>query len=86
MEVIVWRQRAPRAAFRERVAEWRARHWRRAVLAWSVLCLICMAIAAEPGTAFPKAQARSVPAVGTIMKVTGGLTVAGVPVVLIALP
>jgi hypothetical protein len=86
MEVIVWRQRAPRAAFRERVAEWRARHWRRAVLAWSVLCLICMAISAEPGTAFPKAQARSVPAVGTIMKVTGGLTVAGVPVVLIALP
>lgn len=86
MEVIVWRQRAPRAAFRERVAQWRARHWRRAVLAWSVLCLICMAISAEPGTAFPKAQARSVPAVGTIMKVTGGLTVAGVPVVLIALP
>jgi hypothetical protein len=86
MEVIVWRQRAPRAAFRERVAEWRARHWRRAVLAWSVLCLICMAISAEPGTAFPKAQARSVPAVGTIMKVTGALTVAGVPVVLIALP
>ena len=86
MEVIVWRQRAPRAAFRERVAEWRARHWRRAVLAWSVLCLICMAISAEPGAAFPKAQARSVPAVGTIMKVTGGLTVAGVPVVLIALP
>jgi hypothetical protein len=86
MEVIVWRQRAPRAAFRERVAEWRARHWRRAVLAWSVLCLVCMAISAEPGTAFPKAQARSVPAVGTIMKVTGGLTVAGVPVVLIALP
>jgi hypothetical protein len=86
MEVIVWRQRAPRAAFRERVAGWRARHWRRAVLAWSVLCLICMAISAEPGTAFPKAQARSVPAVGTLMKVTGGLTVAGVPVVLIALP
>ncbi len=86
MEVIVWRQQAPRAAFRERVAEWRARHWRRAVLAWSVLCLVCMAISAEPGTAFPKAQARSVPAVGTIMKVTGGLTVAGVPVVLIALP
>ena len=86
MEVIVWRQRAPRAAFRERVAEWRARHWRRAVLAWSVLCLVCMAISAEPGTAFPKAQARSVPGVGTIMKVTGGLTVAGVPVVLIALP
>jgi len=86
MGVIVWRQRAPRAAFRERVAEWRARHWRRAVLAWSVLCLICMAVSAEPGTAFPKAQARSVPAAGVVMKVAGGLTVAGVPVVLIALP
>jgi hypothetical protein len=86
MEVIVWRQRAPRAAFGERVAEWRARHWRRAVLAWSVLCLICMAISAEPGTAFPKAQTRSVPAAGAIMKVAGGLTVAGVPVILIALP
>ena len=86
MGVIVWRQRAPRATFRERVAEWRARNWRRAVLAWSVLCLICMAISAEPGTAFPKAQARSVPAVGLAMKVAGGLTVAGVPVILIALP
>jgi hypothetical protein len=86
MGVIVWRQRAPRAAFRERVAEWRARHWRRAVLAWSVLCLICMAVSAEPGTAFPKAQARSMPAAGVVMKVAGGLTVAGVPVVLIALP
>src|SRR5947209_3043850 len=72
MEVIVWRQRAPRAAFRERIAGWRARHWRRAVLAWSVLCLICVAISAEPGTAFPKAQARAVPAVGVIMKVAGG--------------
>jgi hypothetical protein len=45
-----------------------------------------VAISAEPATAFPKAQARSVPAVGVIMKVAGGLTVAGVPVVLIALP
>lgn len=86
MEVIVWRQRAPRAAFRERAAQWRARHWRRAVLAWSVMCLICLAVSAEPATAFPKAQARSVPAVGVVMKVAGGLTVAGVPVVLIALP
>ena len=86
MQVIVWRQRAPRASFRERIAGWRARNWRRAVLAWSVLCLICVAISAEPGTAFPKAQARSVPAVGVIMKVAGSLTVVGVPVVLIALP
>jgi hypothetical protein len=107
MGVIVWRQRAPRATFRERIAGfhqrtagfrermagfrqriagWRARNWRRAVLTWSVLCLICVAISAEPGTAFPKAQARSVPAVGMVMKVAGGLTVAGVPVFLIVLP
>jgi hypothetical protein len=107
MEGIVWRQRAPRASYRERItgsreriagfrarmtgtreriAGWRARNWRRAVLAWSVLCLICVAISAEPGTAFPKAQARSVPGVGTIMEVAGGLTVAGVPVFLIVLP
>ena len=86
MSVIAWRQRAPRASFRERVAGWRTRHWRQAVLAWSVLCLICVAISAEPGTAFPKAQARSVPAVGVVMRVAGGLTVAGVPVLLIALP
>jgi hypothetical protein len=86
MEVIVWRQRAPQASFRERIAGWRARNWRRAVLTWSVLCLICVAISAEPGTTFPKAQAHSVPAVGMVMKVAGGLTVAGVPVLLIVLP
>jgi hypothetical protein len=107
MGVIDWRQQAPRASFRERiagfqermadfrermadfrehVAGWRARNWRRAVLTWSVLCLICVAIAAEPGTAFPLAQAHAVPVVGMIMKVVGGLTVAGVPVLLIVLP
>lgn len=100
MGVIDWRQRAPRASFRdriagfqermadfrERIAGWRARNWRRAVLTWSVLCLICVAISAEPGTAFPMAQAHAVPAVGMIMKVVGGLTVAGVPALLIALP
>jgi hypothetical protein len=100
MGVTVWRQQAPRASFRERVtgfrdrmagsreriAGWRARNWRRAVLAWSVLCLICVAISAEPGTAFPKAQARSVPGVGVVMQVAGGLTVAGVPAFLIVLP
>jgi hypothetical protein len=107
MGVIDWRQQAPRASFRERIAglrermagfgermagcrepiaSWRARNWRRAVLAWLVLCLICVAISAEPGTAFPIAQAHAVPAVGMIMKVVGGLTVAGVPVLLIALP
>ena len=85
MEVI-WRQRAPQAAFRQRVAGWRARNWRRTVLAWFVLSLIIMAVAAEPRTDFPKAQARSVPAVRMFLRVAGGLTAAGVPVLLIALP
>ena len=83
---IVWRQRAPRASFRHRVAEWRARNWRRVVLAWFVLSLIIVAIAAEPAMYFPKAQVRSVPAVRTALRVTGGVTLAGVPVLLIALP
>ena len=83
---IVWRQRAPRASFRHRVAEWRARNWRRVVLAWFVLSLIIVAIAAEPAMDFPKAQVRSVPAVRTVLRVTGGVTLAGVPVLLIALP
>ncbi len=81
---IVWR--APRAPFRQRVAEWRARNWRRVVLAWFVLSLIIVAVAAEPSMYFPKAQARSVPAVRTVLRVAGGVTVAGVPVLLIALP
>ena len=72
--------------FRQRVAAWRARNWRRAVLAWFVLSLIIVAVSAEPATAFPKAQARSVPAVRMVLRVAGGLTVAGVPVLLIALP
>jgi len=66
--------------------EWRARHWRRAVLAWFVLSLIIMIVAAEPGNYFPKAQTRSVPAVRMFLRVAGGLTVAGVPVLLIGLP
>ena len=84
--VVAWRERAPRIPVRPRVAQWRARNWRRVVLAWFVLSLIIVAIAAEPRTAFPRAQAGSVPAVGTILRVAGGLTVAGVPVVLVALP
>jgi hypothetical protein len=87
--VIAWRERAlraPRAPFRQRVADWRARRWRRILLAWFVLSLAIMAIAAEPATDFPKAQINSVPAVGMALRVAGGLTVAGVPVVLIALP
>ncbi len=83
---ITWRQRAPRAPFRQRVAAWRARNWRRAVLTWFVLSLIVMAVAAEPAADFPKAQARSVPAVRMVLRVAGGLTVAGVPVLLVALP
>jgi hypothetical protein len=86
MGVLTWRQRAPRATFRQRVAGWRARNWRRAVLAWFVLSLIVMAVSAEPATDFPKAQAGSVPAVRMVLRVAGGLTVAGVPVLLIALP
>jgi hypothetical protein len=90
---IVWRERAPRASFQERLAGWRlrlagwrARNWRRVVLAWFVLSLIVMAVAAEPKTDFPKAQAGSAPAVRMVMRVAGGLTVAGVPVLLIVLP
>ena len=83
---VPWRQRAPRTPFRLRVAGWRARNWRRAVLAWFVLSLVVMAVAAEPGTDFPKAQAHAVPAVWTVLRVAGGLTVAGVPVLLVALP
>jgi hypothetical protein len=48
--------------------------------------MIIMAVAAEPKTDFPRAQAGSVPAVQTFLRVAGGLTVAGVPVLLIALP
>ena len=86
MGVVLWRQRAPRASFRQRLAAWRARNWRRAVLAWFVLSLIIVAVSAEPATDFPKAAARSVPAVGMVLRVAGGLTAAGVPVLLIALP
>jgi hypothetical protein len=83
---IAWRRRAPRAPFRQRLAQWRARHWRRAVLAWFVLSLIIVGVAAEPATAFPKTQLRSVPAARTFLRVAGALTVAGVPVLLVALP
>ena len=85
-DVVIGRQRAPRATFRDRVAGWRARNWRRVVLAWFVLSLVIMAVMAEPKTDFPKAQARSVPAVRMFFRVAGGLTAAGVPVLLIALP
>jgi len=83
---IAWRRQAPRAPFRQRLAQWRARNWRRAVLAWFVLSLITVVVAAEPSTDFPKAQLRSVPAARTFLRVAGELTAAGVPVLLIALP
>lgn len=83
---IAWRRRAPRAPFRQRLAQWRARHWRHAVLAWFVLSLIIVGVAAEPAAAFPKAQLRTVPAARTFLRVAGALTVAGVPVLLVALP
>ena len=83
---LIWRQPGPQATFRQRVAGWRARNWRRAVLTWFVLSLIIMAVSAEPRTDFPKAQARSVPAVRMVLRVAGGLTAAGIPVLLIALP
>jgi hypothetical protein len=73
-------------SFRQRVVDWRARNWRRAVLAWFVATLAIMAMAAEPGTDFPKAQASSVPAVRVVMRVAEMVTIAGVPVLLIALP
>jgi len=84
--LIAWRPRPSRTPFRQRLVAWRARNWRRVVLAWFVLSMIIVMMAAEPGTDFPKAQARSVPAVQTFLRVAGGLTVAGVPVLLIALP
>ena len=86
--VIAWRRRpprAPRASFRQRLAQWRAQHWRRVVLAWFVLSLIIVGVAAEPATAFPRAQLRSVPAARTFLRVAGAMTVAGVPVLLVAL-
>jgi len=89
---IAWRPRvprgarAPRASFRQRLAGWRARNWRRAVLAWFALSLIIVAIGAEPRSDFPKAQAGSVPAVRMVLRLADGLTLAGVPVLLIALP
>lgn len=86
MGIAVWRRRAPQPSLRQRLAGWRARNWRRIVLAWFVLSLVIMAVAAEPTADFPKAQARSVPAVRMILRVASGLTVAGVPVLLIVLP
>jgi hypothetical protein len=86
MGVSVWRQHPPQAPFRERVAIWRARNWRRAILAWFALTLAIVAVAAEPAADFPKAQLNSVPAVRVVLQTAAAITVAGVPVLLAALP
>jgi hypothetical protein len=86
MGVSIWRQQAPQASFRQRIVSWRARNWRRAVLAWFVLTLTIMAVAAEPAADFPKAQAGSVPAVRVALRVAGIATIGGVPGLLIMLP
>jgi anti-sigma-K factor RskA len=86
MGVSVWRQHPPQAPFRERAAIWRARNWRRAILAWFVLTLAIVAVAAEPAADFPKAQLNSVPAVRVVLQTAAAITVAGVPVLLAALP
>jgi hypothetical protein len=86
MGVSVWRQHPPQAPFRERVAIWRARNWRRAILAWFALTLAIVAVAAEPAADFPKAQLNSVPAERVVLQTAAAITVAGVPVLLAALP
>jgi anti-sigma-K factor RskA len=86
MGVSVWRQHPPQAPFRQRVASWRARNWRRAILAWFVLTLAIVAVAAEPAADFPKAQLTSVPVVRVVLQTGAAITVAGVPVLLVALP
>lgn len=86
MGVSVWRQRAPQAPLRQRIADWRARNWQRALLAWFVLSLVIMAVAAEPATDFPRAQLSSVAAVWLVLRIAAVFVAAGVPVVLAALP
>jgi len=67
MGVSVWRQHPPQAPFRQRVARWRARNWRRAILAWFVLTLATVATRVVPPT-------------------VAAIIVAGIPVLLAALP
>ena len=86
MGVSVWRQRPPQAPLRERVAGWRARNWSRVILTWFVLTLAVMAVAAEPVSAFPRAQLNSVPAVRVALRTGAALIAGGVPIVLVALP
>jgi hypothetical protein len=68
------------------VASWRARNWRRTILAWFVLTLAIVAVAAEPAADFPKAQLNSVPVVRVVLQTGAAITAGGVPVLLAALP
>ena len=86
MGVSVWRQRAPQAPLRQRVASWRARNWHRVLFLWFVLTLAIMAVAAEPIADFPRAQLSSVPGVWLALRAGAVLTAAGVPMLLAALP
>jgi hypothetical protein len=86
MGVPVWRSRPPQVSLSRRVAGWRARYWRRALLAWVVLTLTVMAVAAEPAADFPKAQLGTMPVARTVLRTGGVATSAGVPVVLAILP
>jgi hypothetical protein len=91
MGATVWRQRpqqtqVPRAPLRQRIAGWRARNWRRAILAWFVLTLSLIGVAAEPATDFPRAQLDSVPAVRVVMQTAAPIIAAGIPVLLAVLP
>jgi len=56
------------------------------VLAWFVLSMAIVAVAAEPAAYFPKAQLNSVPAVRVVLRTGAVITAAGVPVALAALP
>ena len=51
-----------------------------------MLTLAIMAVAAEPAADFPKAQLNSVPAARAVLRTGAAITVAGVPVLLAALP
>jgi hypothetical protein len=86
MGVTVWRQRAPQAPLRQRIAGWRARNWQRVLCCWFLLTMAIMAVAAEPVTDLPKAQLSSVPPVWLALRIAAVFTAAGVPVVLAALP
>src|ERR1035437_9484112 len=51
MGIYAW-QHAPRAPVRARVASWRARHWRRALLAWFAATVAIMKIRGRAGRGF----------------------------------